>query len=358
MIVHFNQSLQTTRTGREGSRETFAELAGRVVESLATLLQQGQVDVRTLSTLRIHLDWIQYRANFRDPVIVRRAIDAQGQMLALAEIAIDLRQVDAERLTPLLADAQKALRSRPVVWIPGAAAAPGVPVAAGENGPVALDDFRPLRDSLIWEFNRLFWQRLADWEAASGRRFEAALPSGTSDVNHPQSVADSVGDFWTLLRELEGRGQLPAEIFAVEIGVGSGTRARLWLDRFKALDEQCGTAYYPRIKFLLGDYSPRTLDTALATMGPHAPIVSVVAMDALNPFKTLSFLRFKTLYVHVANVYDNLPLDELVRRDGRLYVVETRPYVSAATARHLEAEFGITRAELPGLVRRLLRRRS
>jgi hypothetical protein len=341
MIVHFNQSLQVTRTGREGSRETFAELAGRVVESLATLLQQGQVDARTLSTLRIHLDWIQYRANFRDPVIVRRAFDAQGRMLALAEIAIDLRQVEAERLTPLLAEAQKALGSRPL----------GV---AGEHGPVTLDEFRPLRDGLLWEFNRLFWQRLADWEAASGRGYEAALPSGTSDVNHPQAVADSVGDFWTLLRELETRGQLPAEIFVVEIGVGSGTRARLWLDRFKALDEQCDTAYYSRVKFLLGDYSPRTLDTALATMGPHAPIVSVVAMDAVNPLKALSFLRFKTLYVHVSNVYDNLPMDELVRRDGRLYLVETRPYVSAATARHLATEFGIARAELPAVVRRLL----
>ena len=340
MIVHFNQSLQTARTGREGSRETFAELAGRVVESLATLLQQGQVDVRTLSTLRIHLDWIQYRANFREPVMVRRAIDAQGKMLALAEIAIDLRQVEAERLTPLLADAQKALGNRPA--------------ATGDNAPVAMDDFRPLRDGLLWEFNRLFWQRLTDWEAASGRGFEAALPSGTSDVNHPQAVADSVGDFWTLLRELDARSQLPAEIFAVEIGVGSGTRARLWLDWFKALDEQCGSTYYSRLKFLLGDYSPRTLDTALATMGPHAPIVSVMAMDALNPLKTLSFLRFKTLYVHISNVYDNLPFDELVRRDGRLYVVETRPYLSAATARHLVAEFGITRAELPGLVRRLL----
>src|SRR5688572_17359263 len=186
MIVHFNQSLQTTRTGREGSRETFAELAGRVVEALATLLEQGQVDVRTLSTLRIHLDWIQYRANFRDPVIVRRAIDAQGRMLGLAELAIDLRQVEAEQLTALLADAQRALRNRPV-GLPGA---PGRPVEAGDNGPVALDEYRPLRDSPIWEFNRLFWQRLADWEAATGRRFEEALPSGTSDVNHPQAVAD------------------------------------------------------------------------------------------------------------------------------------------------------------------------
>ena len=339
MIVHFNHSVQATRTGSEGSRQTFAELTGHVVASLATLLQQGQIDARTLSTLRIHLDWIQYRANFRDPVIVRRAIDAEGRLLPLAEIAIDLRQMEPERLTPLLADAHKALRGRSV---------------EAEHAPLPLDDFGPLRDSLIWRFNRLFWQRLADWEAASGRGFEAALPSGQSDANHPQAVADSVGDFWTLLRDLEAHGQLPAEIFALEIGIGAGTRARLWLDRFKALDDQCGTTYYSRLKFLLGDYSPRTLDTALAAVGPHAPLVSVMAIDALNPFKTLSFLRFKILYVHLTNVYDNLPFDELVRRDGGLYVVEVRPYVSPAAARHLATQFGVTGTELPALVRRLL----
>ena len=226
MIVHFNQSLQTTRTGSQGS-QTFAELSGRVVESLATLMQQGHIDEQLLSTLRIHLDWIQYRANFRDPVSVRRAVDAQARLLPLAEIAIDLRQIDAERLTPLLADAYKALRKRPA--------------ADGENDPVAIDDFRPMRDGLIWQFNRLFWQRLTDWEAASGRGFEVALPSSGSDANHPKAIADAVGDFWTLLRDLEARGQLPEEVIALEIGVGSGARARLWLDRFKALDEQTGT---------------------------------------------------------------------------------------------------------------------
>jgi hypothetical protein len=74
----------------------------------------------------------------------------------------------------------------------------------------------------------------------------------------------------------------------------------------------------------------------------------------LNPFKTLSFLRFKILYVHLTNVYDNLPFDELVRRDGRLYVVEVRSYVGPAAARHLTAEFGVSAAEIPNLVRRLL----
>jgi hypothetical protein len=120
---------------------------------------------------------------------------------------------------------------------------------------------------MIWPFNRLFWQRLAAWEAAANRGFEAALPSGGSDANHPDAVGDSVADVWTLLRDMDTRRQLPAEIYALEIGVGSGARARLWLDRFKALDDECGTGYYPRLRFLLGDYSPATLETALAGGG-------------------------------------------------------------------------------------------
>jgi hypothetical protein len=340
MIVHFNQSLRAARVGREGSPETFAELTGLVVESLANLLQQGQIDDRTLSMLRIHLDWIQYRSNFREPVIVRRASDADKRLLPLAEIAIDLRQVEADRLGVLLADAQRSLRGRPA--------------GVNESDPIVLDDFRPMRDSLVWKFNDLFWRRLADWEAAAGRGFEAALPSGKTDADHPQAISDSVGDFWTLLRDLETRGQLPAEIYALEIGIGAGTRARLWLDRFKALDEQCGSTYYSRLKLLLGDYSPRTLDMALQAVGPHAPIVSVLSIDAMNPFKALSFLRFKILYVHLTNVYDNLPFDELVRREGRLYLIETRPYLPSQTARHVAKEFGLEPDGLPAAVARLL----
>ena len=220
-----------------------------MVRSLTTLLQRGHVDERTLSTLRIHLDWIQYRANFRDPVSVRCAIDATGQSLPLAEVAIDLRQMDVERLTPLLADAQKALQGR---------LAPDA-----ENGPIALDEFRPMRDGLIWQFNRLFWQRLADWESASGRGFEETLPSSTSDGNHPQAIADAVGDFWRCCAISRRAVTLPEEDRRAEIGVG---KARPTLaGSVQALDEQCGTAYY-RIRFLLGDYSPRTLDTALAAV--------------------------------------------------------------------------------------------
>lgn len=341
MLVHVNHTLQGTKpTGGEGSGHTVADLTSHVVGTLATVLDQIGLNPHLTSELRVDLDWLQYRANFRDSVLVRRAVNAQDETLQHCEIAIDLRQIEPSRFAAQLTDSLRWLRRDLQSQV--------------DTDRVFLDGYRPLRDSVIWHFNRLFWQRLTDWEFASGRGFEAALPSGQSDANQPQAVADTVADFWSLLRDLDARGQLPQEIFALEIGVGSGARAARWLDRFKALDDHCGSGYYPRVRFLLGDYSTATLDTALAAVGKHAPIVSVLAMDALNPFKTLSFLRFKVLYIHLTNVYDNLPFDELVRRDGQLYLIEVRPYVGAAVAERLTSEFGRPREQLPEMMRRLL----
>jgi len=120
------------------------------------------------------------------------------------------------------------------------------------------------------------------------------------------------------------------------------------------LDEERGTGYYPRLRFLLGDYSMPTLDRALAAVAAHGELVSVIPMDALNPLKTLSFLRFKVLHVHLTNVYDNLPHDELVRRDGRLYLVEVRAYVPREAATRLAAAFDARPDELPRMAGRLV----
>jgi hypothetical protein len=77
-------------------------------------------------------------------------------------------------------------------------------------------------------------------------------------------------------------------------------------------------------------------------------------MDALNPFRTLSFLRYKVLYVHLTNVYDNLPHDELVRRDGRIYLVEARAYLTSHGAGRIADDYGLAPHDLPRIVRRLL----
>jgi hypothetical protein len=334
VIIHRNFLPSALPKGTDAS-----ELTTAVLGPLTAIVEESGIERDDAPPLRVHLDWIQYKAAFRDPVIARRAVDEQDRPLPLAEIAIDLRRADAAKLPQQVRAALRTLRGSP---------------APPDQAPVVLDTFKPWRDCVIWPFNRLFWQQLAAWEAYANRGFEAALPSGGSDANHPESVKDSVEEFCALLRDLDARGQLPADIYAMEIGVGSGARARLWLDAFEAHDRAAGTGYYQRLKFLLGDYSPATLDTALEAVGPHAPLCSVIPIDATNPFKVLSFLRFRILFVHLTNVYDNLTFDEIARRDGRLYIVEVRPYISAAAARHIAAEFGIAPDQLTGAIRRLL----
>src|SRR3972149_10102558 len=97
MIVHLNH-LQ--RGGGAG--------AGGLVSFLFDLLEEGRADPRLPPHLGVHVDWIQYRQNSREAVTVRRAIDTRGDPLALAEVAVDLRQVRPETLREDLARALSA----------------------------------------------------------------------------------------------------------------------------------------------------------------------------------------------------------------------------------------------------------
>ncbi|HYR41647.1 MAG TPA: hypothetical protein VER98_01380 [Terriglobia bacterium] len=326
MIVHINH-VQPDR----------AALAGSVLSELVSLAGEGQIQPRILENLNVHLDWVQYKTNFRESVTLRRAIKGE-ELLPWIEVGVDLRQLQPETLK---AEFLAALKD-------------GLDGSSCSANRVYLEPFRPMRSCLIWRFNDLFWQHLPLWEAASGKGFEKALPGGTSDANHPEAVADAVADFWTLLKDLDSHNQLPPEIFVLEIGIGTGKRAALWLDRFRVLDRERGTQYYPRIRFLLSDYSMPTLNRAMATVREHRDLGSFLAVDALDPFKSLSFLRYKVLSIHLTNVYDNLPTDEIVVRDGKLYFVEVRSYVPAAAAARISQSFGIPVSEFVRAANRLL----
>ena len=325
-----------------------AVAAHDLVETLFTLLEEGQLEHSQLARLRIHLDWIQYRNNFRETVMVAVCGSPHGDEAALLDVHVNTRQIAQESLRADVLRAIHRSAQRPPTQGP---ATPGVSVAA--DG-VALEDFCSFRSSIAWEFNRLYWHRLSDWEKATGRGYEQALPGGKSDANHPAAIADGVADFWTLLKDLEKHNQLPAEIFVLEIGVGMGTRAALWLDRFQALDRQRGTNYYPRLKFLLADYSLATLERSRPILKDHLDLCSFVVLDALNPIRTLSFLRHKILHIHLTNVYDNLPDEEIARREGRLYMVQVRAYLPTAEAARISQSFKVPVGELPRNVSRLL----
>jgi len=319
-------------------RDAAATTANEVVATVLSMLEEGHLEPAQFACLRIDLDWVQYRQNFREAVMVTRSSREGPSHASVMEVHIDSRQAAGGSLREALQCAISSLN-------PETECAPD---------RIYLEDFRTFRSSIAWDFNRLYWHRLKDWEQASGKSYEAALPGGKSDAHDPAAIADSVADFWTLLRDLEGQKQLPPELFILEIGVGMGTRAGLWLDRFRTLDHQRGTNFYPRVRFLLGDYSQATLDRSRPAVREHMELCSFIVLDALDPIKTLSFLRHKILHIHLTNVYDNLPDEELVRRDGRLYWLQVRAYLPAAEAARIGAECDVRVSELPKTINRLL----
>ena len=312
-------------------------LAAGVASTLVTGAGEGQIQARILENLNVHLEWVQYKTNFREAITVRRSVRGE-EILPGIEVGLDLRQVRQDSLKQEFVDALNDAAES----------------ALGSRKRIYLEPFTPIRSGTIWRFNDLFWQHLPLWESATGHGFEVALPGGTSDANHPEAVAHAVADFWTLLKDLESHNQLPAEIFALEIGVGTGQRAAAWLNCFRALDRERGTQYYPRIRFLLADYSMPTLNRAMEAVREHRELASFLAVDALDPFKSLSFLRYKVLSIHLTNVYDNLPTDEIVVRDGKLYFVESRAYVPATASNRICEAVGVPPSEFVRTVKRLL----
>src|SRR5438046_6854210 len=97
-----------------------------------------------------------------------------------------------------------------------------------------------------------------------------------------------------------------------------------------------------------------TLNRAMESVRENRELGSFLAVDAVDPFKSLSFLRYKVLSIHLTNVYDNLPTDELVVRDGKLYLVEARAFVPSAAAARICELFGIPPTEFSRTVNRLL----
>lgn len=328
MILHLNHT----------RRDSAAASTSEIVSTFLTLLEEGHLSASEFARLQIYLDWLQYKQNFREPITVMQTATSQSGQPSRVEVRIDSRQVAPGCLRQLV---QKAMK-------PSAAA--GDPA----QGRLYLEDFRSLRSSIVWEFNQLYWQRLKDWEHTTGKSYERALPGGASDGHHPQAISDSAREFWKLLKDLETRNQLPAEIFILEIGVGLAMRASMWLDQFAAFDQENGTNFYPRLRFLLGDYSLSTLERSRPAVKQHIDLCSFIALDALDPTKALSFLRHKILHVHSSNMYDNLPDEEVVWRDNRLYWVQVRAYIPPEDAARIGIMCGVPADEVLRIVNRLL----
>ncbi|PXY37081.1 hypothetical protein BAY59_00370 [Prauserella coralliicola] len=280
-----------------------------------------------LSRVRLVCDWVQYRNNFREAVDVRAILPGDD-----LEVAVDVRRAAGEPVGELAS----ALLSTPAER-------------------VFLEEWGPGRRSMIWEFNALYWSALESWEQATGRGYEQALPGGESDARNREAAAELIGELFAVWDRLSASGALPDELYVVELGVGNGGQAQVFLDEFRALDRHHGKGYYQRLQYLMCDYSVHVLELARRTVIEHGDRVSSFAMDATRPRISLGFLREKAFLIYISNVYDNLPTDEVAALGGYAYEVHTRAYLPGREATALAESVSATEDEMPGLVRKLLR---
>src|SRR5262249_44694224 len=160
------------------------------------------------------------------------------------EIAIDLRR---SRSVDLDAELARALRGNE---------------GADQSRRCYLEPWGPGRASCIWGFNALYWQALSLWEQVTGRGYEQALPGGVSDGRSVDAARELIMDLFAVWDELAARRALPEELHVLELGVGNGNQARVWLDEFLRLDRELRREYYRRLHYLMGDYSPHVLELA------------------------------------------------------------------------------------------------
>jgi hypothetical protein len=338
--------------------------ARAAIAPMVEALSQSDAD---LSAMRVVCDWIQYKANFRDTVMVRPVIapppvNAGAGFPAAAavegyELAMDLRRC-ARPETDVAGEVTAAL-SDAVHVTGGTGAGAGGPrvdeYSGGALDRVWLEPWVPGSASCVWRFNALYWQALAAWEKTTGKGFEQALPGGESDARNSAAAREIILDLFSSWDELASRRALPEELYVIELGVGNGGQARTWLDEFVELDRRHGRDYYRRLHYLMGDYSAHVLDRARQEVAHHGDHVSGLVLEATRLSGSVGFLAGKAFLVYISNVYDNLPSDEVAAIRGRMYLVQTRSYLAGPAADAIAARFELKRAEIAQLTERLLR---
>jgi hypothetical protein len=308
-----------------------------------------------LAETRVVCDWIQYKSNFRDPVMVRPVIatDAPGASAVQGlELAIDLRRC-ARPETDVAAEVTAALSD--AIHVTGGTGAGAGGLGGGAGDRVWLEPWAPGSASCVWRFNALYWQYLAAWEKTTGKEYEQSLPGGESDARNVAGAREVILDLFSAWDELSSRRALPEQLYVIELGVGNGGQARTWLDEFVELDRRHGRDYYRRLHYLMGDYSAHVLDRARQEVAHHGDHVSGLVLEATKLSGSVGFLAGKAFLVYISNVYDNLPSDEVASIRGRQYLVQTRSYLPGPAADAITARFGLKRAELAPLTERLLR---
>jgi tetratricopeptide (TPR) repeat protein len=164
----------------------------------------------------------------------------------------------------------------------GQAAVASLGRARGER--LVVQDFCPFPQSREWELGQAY---LREKGSQAFLRDVAPVPHVVNNDGNLSLAGAQL--LFTALREAEQEEKLEDEIRVLELGVGVGLFARLFLDAFRALCRQHAADYYDRLVYVAGDYSDRMLRDAgrHGTFAGHPGRYLLRVVDALNPVEGL-----------------------------------------------------------------------
>jgi tetratricopeptide (TPR) repeat protein len=156
-----------------------------------------------------------------------------------------------------------------------------------QAGRTIIQDFCPLAESLEWQLGQ---QYLRD---RGNKAFIGDASPVPYVVNNDGTLSAHAADvFYTSLVEAEKAGTLAPDedIFALELGIGVGLFARLFLDAFRQRCRQDGKDYYDRFCYIAADRSPRMLLDLCrhGVLARHAGHYCVRQIDAMEPEQALN----------------------------------------------------------------------
>jgi hypothetical protein len=315
---------------------------GALLPALAEAATRVDLDHSRLAAV---LDWVQYRKNFRAPVMVRPFRGVHGSLTddqPLAEIALDARRAREMEYSGLVTEIVERL-SKALGLLPDV------------HECIHLENWVRPSKSVMWSFNRSYWRHLAAWDETFQKDYAAALPGGVSDGTNPAFWCDQIDTFMAALNRLDEWSELPDEIHVLELGVGDGQQAKVWLDGFGAACEEQGRDYLDRVRYLMADYSPHVLAIARERVAEYSDLVASLELDFRNPMVGLEHLRGKVFFAHTCNLYDNLPTDELMRVGDRAYEPLVRASITPAEIAEISRVHDIAQDEIVAVVQRVLR---
>ena len=272
--------------------------------------------------LRVSFDRVPYRHHFRKPVALRR-IEAGENDSPRGELAVNIKAFDTiDRF-------RKRVRDELDNWeacIDGKES--GTSTDKRDKDLVPLEPFRPESKSLTWQLNAAFWNRLHDFEEATGIRYDESIGGSTDhNIAYVRSTARACFD---RVHRYKAASQ---PMCILEIGVASVGRAITFLEEFKRIcevthghgsQEETPQDYLQHTTYVLADFSQELLDAGAEALRKHHPHVETVCIDAGDPAAALSTYKGRIIHAHLCNVYDNLPTDKAALLEGELFRMESR----------------------------------